>query len=60
MSRVVSMIKLTNAHQKINKRAIDFIDRWRNLNLNCKDHFNKIFEIEICIQGVHWDLPYIL
>ncbi|KAL0368501.1 UNVERIFIED_CONTAM: hypothetical protein Scaly_1069000 [Sesamum calycinum] len=40
--------------------VIDYINRWRNLSLNCKDTLSEVSTIEICIQGMHWGLCYIL
>ncbi|KAL0453380.1 UNVERIFIED_CONTAM: Transposon Tf2-12 polyprotein [Sesamum latifolium] len=33
---------------------------WRNLSLNCKDRLSEASAIEMCIQGMHWGLCYIL
>ncbi|KAL0311661.1 UNVERIFIED_CONTAM: hypothetical protein Scaly_2921000 [Sesamum calycinum] len=33
---------------------------WRNLSLNCKDRLSEASAIEMCIQGMHWGLRYIL
>ena len=30
------------------------------LSLNCKDQPSEIYAVEICIQGMHWGLVYIL
>ncbi|XP_012851792.1 PREDICTED: uncharacterized protein LOC105971484 [Erythranthe guttata] len=35
--RTVSMIELTNSRQWKKEPVIDYITRWRNLSLNCKD-----------------------
>ena len=40
--------------------VIDYIQRWRNLSLNCKDQLSKVSAIEICIQGMNWAISYIL
>ncbi|WMV46788.1 hypothetical protein MTR67_040173 [Solanum verrucosum] len=45
--RVVSMIELTKARQGEDKLVVDFINRWRSLSLNCKDHLSKTSSIEI-------------
>ncbi|KAL0337482.1 UNVERIFIED_CONTAM: hypothetical protein Scaly_2023300 [Sesamum calycinum] len=34
-------------------------DWWRNLSLNCKDRLSEASAIEMCIQGMHWELCYI-
>ncbi|KAL0463337.1 UNVERIFIED_CONTAM: hypothetical protein Slati_0221300 [Sesamum latifolium] len=36
----VSMIELTNSHQWKEEPVIDYINRWRNLNLSCKDRLS--------------------
>ncbi|GAA0144958.1 hypothetical protein LIER_05270 [Lithospermum erythrorhizon] len=38
------MIELTNAKQWKEERVIDFINRWRNLSLNCKDRLCHLIE----------------
>ncbi|KAH0706123.1 hypothetical protein KY285_010648 [Solanum tuberosum] len=58
--RVVSMIEIANTRQRNDEQVSDFINRWRSLSLNCKDHLSETSGIEICIQGMHWDLCYIL
>ncbi|KAL0447765.1 UNVERIFIED_CONTAM: hypothetical protein Slati_1904400 [Sesamum latifolium] len=58
--RTISMIELTNSHQWEEESVVDYIDRWRNLSLNCKDRLSEASTIEICIQGMHWGLCYIL
>ncbi|KAL0454266.1 UNVERIFIED_CONTAM: hypothetical protein Slati_0765800 [Sesamum latifolium] len=58
--RTVSMIELTNSHQWKEEPVIDYINRWRNLSLNCKDRLSETSTIEMCIQGMHWGLRYIL
>ncbi|KAL0402504.1 UNVERIFIED_CONTAM: hypothetical protein Slati_4280300 [Sesamum latifolium] len=49
--RTVSMVELTNSHQWKKEPVIDYINRWRNLSLNCKDRLSKASTIEMCIQG---------
>ena len=58
--RIVSMMELTNTHQWKDEAVIDYINRWRNLNLNCRDQLSESSAIEMCIQGMHWGLSYIL
>ena len=58
--RTVSMIDITNTRQRKDERVIDFINRWKNTSLNCKDRLSEASTIEICIQGMHWELLYIL
>ena len=56
----MSMIEPTNTRQQKGKPVIDFINRWRNASLNCKDRLSEASGIEMCIQGMHWGLRYIL
>ncbi|KAI3446917.1 hypothetical protein Pfo_003582 [Paulownia fortunei] len=58
--QIVSMIELTNSRQWKEEPVIDYINRWRNLSLNCKDRLSEASAIEMCIQGMHWGLQYIL
>ncbi|KAL0462145.1 UNVERIFIED_CONTAM: hypothetical protein Slati_0102100 [Sesamum latifolium] len=58
--RTISMIELTNSYQWEREPVVDYINRWRNLSLNCKDRLSEASTIEICIQGMHWGLCYIL
>ncbi|KAL0297868.1 UNVERIFIED_CONTAM: hypothetical protein Sangu_3175400 [Sesamum angustifolium] len=58
--RIVSMVELTNSRQWKEEPVIDYINRWRNLSLNCKDRLSEASAIEMCIQGMHWGLRYIL
>nr|XP_009767564.1 PREDICTED: uncharacterized protein LOC104218703 [Nicotiana sylvestris] len=54
----VSMVELTNTRQRKDEPVIDFINRWRNASLNCKDRLSEASGIEMCIQGMHWGLRY--
>ncbi|KAK2983063.1 hypothetical protein RJ640_006450 [Escallonia rubra] len=54
------MIELTNSRQWKDEPVIDYINRWRNLSLNCKDRLSESSAIEMCIQGMQWGLQYIL
>ncbi|KAL0396483.1 UNVERIFIED_CONTAM: hypothetical protein Scaly_0096700 [Sesamum calycinum] len=58
--RIVSMVELTNSRQWKEEPVVDYINRWRNLSLNCKNRLSEAFAIEMCIQGMHWELCYIL
>ncbi|KAH7847843.1 hypothetical protein Vadar_030809 [Vaccinium darrowii] len=40
--------------------AIDYINRWRSLCLNCKDRISEALAIEMCTKGMCWSLQYIL
>ncbi|KAA0049813.1 ty3-gypsy retrotransposon protein [Cucumis melo var. makuwa] len=54
------MIKLTNTKQQKGEPVIDYINRWRALSLDCKDKLTELSAIEMCTQGMHWELFYIL
>ncbi|KAL0378634.1 UNVERIFIED_CONTAM: hypothetical protein Sradi_3168900 [Sesamum radiatum] len=58
--RTVSMVELTNSRQWKEEPVIDYINRWRNLSLNCKHRLSEASAIEMCIQGMHWCFRYIL
>ena len=57
---MISMVELTNSKQWKEEPVIDYIQQWRNLSLNCKDQLSETSGIEMCIQGMHWGLSYIL
>ncbi|GAA0146913.1 hypothetical protein LIER_06745 [Lithospermum erythrorhizon] len=54
------MIELTSAKQCKDKPVANFINRWRSLCLKCKDKLSETLAISMCIQGMHWDLQYII
>ena len=56
----VSMVELSNSKQRKEEPVIDYIQRWRNFSLNCKDQLSETSGIEMCNQGMHWGLSYIL
>ncbi|KAM1118965.1 hypothetical protein ACFX15_042420 [Malus domestica] len=58
--RTVSMLELTSTKQWKEEPVMDYINRWRNLSLDCKDRLSEISSIEMCIQGMQWGLQYIL
>ena len=58
--RTVSIMELTNTKQWRDEPTVDFINRWRSLSLNCKDRLSEASAVEMCIQGMHFDLLYIL
>ncbi|TYK04542.1 ty3-gypsy retrotransposon protein [Cucumis melo var. makuwa] len=58
--RVVSMMELTNTKQRKGEPVIDYINRWRALSLDCKDKLTELSAVEMCTQGMHWELLYIL
>jgi len=40
--------------------VLDYINRWRALSLECKDKLFKVSALEMCTQGMAWDLLYVL
>ncbi|KAH7844713.1 hypothetical protein Vadar_030866 [Vaccinium darrowii] len=58
--RIVNMTELSNTHQQEDESVIDYINRWRNLSLNCKDRMSEVSAIEMCTKGMCWSLQYIL
>ncbi|KAL0303151.1 UNVERIFIED_CONTAM: hypothetical protein Sradi_6183200 [Sesamum radiatum] len=54
----VSMTELANQHQGKDEPVLDYINNWRNLSLNCKDTLSEISAVELCIQGMHWELRH--
>jgi hypothetical protein len=58
--RSVSMLELTSTKQRRDEPVVDYINRWRSLSLDCKDRVSELSAVEMCIQGMHWGLLYIL
>ncbi|XP_031131677.1 uncharacterized protein LOC116033061 [Ipomoea triloba] len=58
--RTVSFLELTTTIQWKGERASAYIERWRELCLNCKENISQTSAIEMCIQGMHFQLSYIL
>ena len=58
--RTVSMMELTNTQLWKDEPVVDYINRWRSLSLDCKDKLTEISAMEMCIQGMHLGLLYIL
>ncbi|GAA0184175.1 hypothetical protein LIER_31463 [Lithospermum erythrorhizon] len=54
------MIEVTSAKQCQEEPVIDFINRWRSMSLKCKDRLLESSTISMCIQGMQWNLEYIL
>ena len=54
------MMELTNTKLWKDEPVVDYINRWRSLSLDCKDKLTEISAMEMCIQGMHWGLLYIL
>ena len=54
------MIELSFSRQRKDESVIDYIHRWRNLSLNCKERLSESAALDMCIQGMKWGLRYIL
>jgi len=55
--RVVSMIELTSTRQWKGEPVLNYINRWRSLSLECKDHLSEASTIDVCAQGIYF-MPY--
>ncbi|KAM1206102.1 hypothetical protein ACFX2G_006924 [Malus domestica] len=58
--RIVSMLELTSTKQCKDEPVVNYINRWHSLSLDCKDRLSETSVIEMCVQGMHWGLHYIL
>ena len=58
--KTVRMIELTGTKKRKDEPVVDHINQCRSLCLYNKDRLSKISAEEICIQGMHWGLLYIL
>jgi len=54
------MTELTKTKQQKDKPILDRITYKGTLSLECKDRLSKASSMEICAQGIEWDLIYIL
>ncbi|KAM1724358.1 hypothetical protein ACFX11_022810 [Malus domestica] len=52
--RTVSMLELTSTKQWRDEPVVDYINRWRNLSLDCKDRLSEISSIEMCAKACNW------
>ncbi|KAH7867399.1 hypothetical protein Vadar_032865 [Vaccinium darrowii] len=55
--RIVNMTELSNTLQQEDEPVIDYINRWRNLSLNCKDRISEASAIEMCTKGIRGIKP---
>ena len=58
--RTISMMELTNTKQWKDDLVVDYINQWHSLILDYKDRLSEVLVMEMCIQGMHWGLLYIL
>ncbi|KAL0292801.1 UNVERIFIED_CONTAM: hypothetical protein Sradi_6972900 [Sesamum radiatum] len=54
------MIGLATPHQRNDELMFDYINKGRNKLLNCTDTLSDISVVELCIQGMYWELCYVL
>ena len=40
--------------------VVDYINCWRSLSVDYKDRLSETSRVTMCIQGMHWELLYIL
>ena len=52
------MTELTNTKQWNDKPILDYINYWHALSLECKDPLFEASAVEMCAQGMEWDLLY--
>ena len=53
-------MEFTNTKQWKDEPVVNYINRWRSLSLDCRDRLSEVSIVEMCIQGMHWGLLYIL
>ncbi|KAL2487057.1 Retrotrans gag domain-containing protein [Abeliophyllum distichum] len=56
--RTVSLPELARTKQSKEELVEEYIERWRNLVLNCKERISEASSIDMCVQGMHWGLLY--
>ena len=44
----------------MNLYVVDYINCWRSLSVDYKDRLSEASRVTMCIQGMHWELLYIL
>ena len=54
------MTELINTKQWKDESILNYINCWCALSLECKDQLSEASTIEMCTQGMHWDLLYVL
>jgi len=57
--RTVSMAELTNTKQWKDELVLDYINHCCALSLECKDRLPEASAMEMCTQGMDWDLLYV-
>ena len=54
------MTERPNTKQWKDEPVLDYINLWRPLSLKCKDRLSEPSAVEMCAQGMEWDLLYVL
>ena len=54
------MTELTSTRQWKDEPVLDYINRWRSLSLECTERLSEVSAVEMCAQGMEWDLLYVL
>jgi len=57
---VVSLAELASTRQRKEESVLDYINRWRSFNLEWKDRLSEASAVEMCAQGMEWDILYAL
>lgn len=60
MQRIVRMIELSHTKQWKDEHVVNHINKRRSLNMNCRELLYHKSAIDIYIQGMQWNLQYIL
>nr|CAN66878.1 hypothetical protein VITISV_028689 [Vitis vinifera] len=58
--QTVNIMEHTNTKQWKDESVVDSINRWHSLSFDYKDRLSEVSVGEMCIQGMHWGLLYIL
>lgn len=58
--RTVSIIELTNTKLWEEEPVVDYLKRWCALSLECNDRISETSAVEMCLDGMNWELLYLL
>ena len=53
-------MELTNTKQWKYESVVNYVNHWRSLSFDYKDRLFDVSAMEMCIQGLHWGVLYIL
>ena len=54
------MTELTNTKQSKDESVFDYISHWCSLSFECKDRSSEPSTVEMCTQGMEWNVLYVL